>query len=164
MQFKLWRRSLFSHPTCSYWLLVCNPVIHATAKDSNRDMFIKRIKINNLLHQGRGVQEGQEVQAVQAGRGYHHYQEDREDPGIGNNRKNRNIESDANKLTETERKTQRASPVTWLPVLLLHQQNWSLCFVFYSPCVSCTVTKAALHLEEMQCIPLPKVDYETNQE
>lgn len=166
---KILCRSLFSHPTCCYWLLVCNHVIHTTAKDWNT--LIKRIKISNLLHQGRGVQEGQEVQAVQAGRGYHRYQEDREDPGIGNKEKNRNIESVANKLRETERKTQRASPVTWLPVLLLHQQNWSLCFIFYSLCVSwqahslATVTKAALHLEEMRFIPPPpKVDYETNQE
>lgn len=51
------------------------------------DMFIKGIKINDLLHQGRVVQEGREVQAVQAGRGYHRYLRDQEDPAIGNKEK-----------------------------------------------------------------------------
>lgn len=43
----------------------------------------KKNKIKDLLHQGRGVQEGREVQAVQAGRAYHRYQGDQEDPAIG---------------------------------------------------------------------------------
>lgn len=34
----------------------------------------------NLLHRGRGVQEGQEVQAFQAGRAYHLFQGGQRDP------------------------------------------------------------------------------------
>lgn len=44
-------------------------------------------KIDDLLHRGRGVQEGREVQAVQAGRGYHRYQQDQQDPVYGGERK-----------------------------------------------------------------------------
>lgn len=38
---------------------------------------------NNLLHRGRGVQGGREVQAVQAGRGYHLFQRGPGDPASG---------------------------------------------------------------------------------
>lgn len=34
----------------------------------------------NLLHRGREVQGGREVQADQADQGYHRYQEDQQDP------------------------------------------------------------------------------------
>lgn len=47
----------------------------------------KKKQIKNLLHQGRGVQEGREVQAIQAGRAYHRYQGDQEDPTIGGGQK-----------------------------------------------------------------------------
>lgn len=51
----------------------------------------KKNKIKNLLHQGREVQEGREVQAVQAGRAYHRYQGDQEDPAKKNQTKKSEI-------------------------------------------------------------------------
>lgn len=37
-------------------------------------------KIYNLLHRGQGVQGGREDRAYQAGRAYHPYQQDQQDP------------------------------------------------------------------------------------
>lgn len=48
---------------------------------------------DNLLHRGREVQGGREVQAVQAGRGYHLYQGDQQGPAERERKKHKGSDS-----------------------------------------------------------------------
>lgn len=143
-------------------------VLHRHTKNSNNLIIVymqKKNKIKNLLHQGREVQEGREVQAVQAGRAYHRYQGDQEDPAKKKsdkkNQKSDKIRNRAIEWTECinkEMKTQHAPHITWLPrpvTLAKHISNVFLCVssqVHRLP----IMTKAALHLEEVHFILPPQ--------
>lgn len=89
-------------------------------------------KICNLLHRGRGVQGGREVREVQAGRGYHHYQRDQQDPGGERERKKEGVRLQGQNKRVTW--TSTVQPViTWL--FLLHHQSRSLWIIFNFLCV-----------------------------
>lgn len=73
---------MYSHPAYFYWLMV--HALQPKPANKSNHIHIKKSekKSQNLLHQGQGVQEGREVQAVQDGRGYHRYQGDQQDPAM----------------------------------------------------------------------------------
>lgn len=68
-----------SSPACFFFFLNFL-TLHKHTSTYDKQTHPDTVCKNNLLHRGRGVQGGREVQALQAGRGYHLFQRGQRDP------------------------------------------------------------------------------------